>query len=255
MPLISTPAIVLATWRYRETSKIVRLVTQDHGVQSVIAKGALRPRSRFGAALQVLSGGQAHYVHHDRRELHTLTAFDLVTLPVLLTRDVGRYATATVLAELMLRVAPAEPHPEAFALLAAALRRLELEPLASLEATGINAVWRLVAALGFAPGVDACVRDGRVLESGGSLSLAWSLPEGGALCPGCARGTETVLIPAEGAAALRRLVGEGGVLPVLDRSNAAAHRRLVARYIRHHVGEGATLPALDFWQQSAWAPA
>lgn len=253
MPLISTPAIVLATWRYGETSKVVRLATQDHGVQSVIAKGALRPRSRFGAALQVLSGGQAHYVQHDRREMHTLTAFDLLTLPVLLTRDVGRYATGTVLAELMLRVAPAEPHPEAFVLVADALRRLELEPVASLEATGIHAVWRLVAALGFAPGVDLCVRDGRSLESSGPL--AWSLQEGGALCAGCARGTETVQLPAAAAAALRQLVAIDAALPVLDRSNAAAHRRLLARYIRHHVGEGATLPALDFWRHSAWATA
>lgn len=252
MPLISTPAIVLATWRYGETSKIVRLATREHGVQSVIAKGALRPRSRFGAALQVLSGGQAHYIHHDRRELQTLTAFDLVSLPVLLTRDVGRYATATALAELILRVSPVEPHPEAFELLAAALRRLELEPPATLEAVALHSVWQLVAALGFAPGVDRCVRDGRPLAPDGALP--WSLEEGGALCAACARGTETVRLPPDGTAALRALLQEGGVLPVLDRPNAAAHRRLAARYIRHHVGEGAALPALDFWQQSAWMP-
>lgn len=253
MPLISTPAIVLATWRYGETSKIVRLATHDHGVQSVIAKGALRPRSRFGAALQVLSGGQAHYIQHDHRELHILTAFDLQTLPVLLTRDVGRYATGTVLAELLLRVAPAEPHPEAFDLLAAAIRRLEAEALPSLEALGINAIWRLVGALGFAPGVDACARDGRALAPG--ESLAWSLQDGGALCPVCARGTETVRLTPEAAAALRQLVSDTQPLPLLDRPNAAAHRRLLARYIRHHVGEGSSLPALEFWQQPAWVSA
>lgn len=253
MPLISTPAIVLATWRYGETSKIVRLATRDHGVQGVIAKGALRPRSRFGAALQVLSGGQAHYVQHERRELNTLTAFDLLTLPVLLTRHVGRYATGTVMAELLLRVAPAEPHPEAFELLAAGIRRLELEPPESLEAAGISAVWRLVGALGFAPSVNACVRDGLVLDFDGPL--AWSLNDGGGLCPACARGTETVPLSPEAASALRQLVSESGPLPELDRSNAAAHRRLLSRYIRHHVGEGATLPALEFWQQPAWVPA
>lgn len=253
MPLLSTPAIVLATWRYGETSKIVRLATREHGVQSVIAKGALRPRSRFGAALQVLSGGQAHYVQHEGRELHTLTAFDLVSLPFLLTRDVGRYATATVLSELMLRVAPAEPHPEAFELLSAALRRLELEPPPSLEAAAIQTVWGLVAALGFSPGVESCVRDGRPLTAGGGL--AWSLPEGGALCTTCARGTETVQLPPNAEAALRVMLREGGALPDLDRPNAAAHRRLVGRYIHHHVGEGAALPALDFWQQPAWVSA
>ena len=43
MPVVTTPAIVLSALRYSETSKIVRLATRDHGVQSAIAKGALRP--------------------------------------------------------------------------------------------------------------------------------------------------------------------------------------------------------------------
>ena len=55
MSLVSTPAIVLSALRYSESSKIVRLATRELGVQSAIAKGALRPRSRFGAALQLLS--------------------------------------------------------------------------------------------------------------------------------------------------------------------------------------------------------
>src|SRR5512143_3373997 len=124
MPLVSTPAIVLSAMRYGETSKIVRLATRDHGVQSAIAKGALRPRSRFGAALQVLSTGQAQLLLSERKDLHTLTAFDLTSLPVTITRDVSRYATATVLAEVMLRFAPAEPHPESYDVLVGALAAL-----------------------------------------------------------------------------------------------------------------------------------
>jgi DNA repair protein RecO (recombination protein O) len=253
MSLLTTPAIVLAAWRYGETSKIVRLATESLGVQGVIAKGALRPRSRFGAALQVLSGGTAHILHRDTRDLHILSAFDLQHLPVRLTRDVGRYATGTVLAELMLRVAPAEPHPEAFAVLRSALERLEQVEAEALEAEALASVWSLVAALGFAPAVDRCVRDGRPIEPG--AELAWSLAEGGALCPRCARGTEVTVLPPEGAESLRRLVAGALPLPSLDPRHAAAHRRLVARYIRHHLGEGAPLAALEFWQQRAWAPA
>ena len=107
MPLVSTPAIVLSAMRYGETSKIVRLATRDHGVQSAIAKGALRPRSRFGAALQLLSGGQAHLLLSERRDLHTLTAFDVVTIPVGLTGRMPCYATGVMLAELMVRLVPA----------------------------------------------------------------------------------------------------------------------------------------------------
>src|SRR5918995_3198080 len=103
MTLVSTPAIILATLRYSETSKIVRLATRDLGVQSAIAKGALRPRSRFGAALQVLSEGQAQLLVKEHRELHTLTGFDLAHLHMGLAGELGRYATATTVAEVILR--------------------------------------------------------------------------------------------------------------------------------------------------------
>src|ERR671935_1746759 len=112
MPLVTTPAVVLQAYRYSETSKVVRLATRDHGVQSAIAKGALRPRSRFGAALQLLSEGQAQLLTKEHRELHILTAFDLLRLHVRLAHDLERYATAMALAEVMLRFAPPDPHPE-----------------------------------------------------------------------------------------------------------------------------------------------
>src|ERR687890_1700196 len=108
MALVTTSAIVLSTVRYSETSKIVRLATRDLGVQSAIAKGALRPRSRFGAALQLLSEGQAQLLVKEHRELHILAAFDLSRLHAGLAADLERYATASALAEVMLRFAPAD---------------------------------------------------------------------------------------------------------------------------------------------------
>src|SRR3954465_5154449 len=94
-------------------------------VQSGIAKGALRPKSRFGAALQLLSQGQAQLLMKENRELHVLTAFDLRRLHVGLARDLERYACACTLAEVMLRFAPPDPHPESFDLLQEALEQLE----------------------------------------------------------------------------------------------------------------------------------
>jgi hypothetical protein len=42
---------------------------------------------------------------------------------------------------------------------------------------------------------------------------------------------------------------------LLDARHGAAHRRLLARYVRYHLGEGAELPALDFWLRLSWMPA
>src|SRR2546425_555672 len=102
MPLVATPAVVLQAYRYSESSKVVRLATRDLGVQSAIAKGALRPKSRFGAGLELLSEGTAQLYFRETRELHTLGAFDLVNLRRDLAADVGPFAGAAALAEVML---------------------------------------------------------------------------------------------------------------------------------------------------------
>jgi DNA repair protein RecO (recombination protein O) len=253
MPQLDTPAIVLSSVRYSETSKVVRLATREHGVQSAIAKGALRTRSRFGAALQTLSEGQARLLVKEHRELHILAGFDLLRLHVGLASDLERYATASALAEVMLRFAPADPHPESYDLLRDALSLLEVAPTPELEPLGFRVLWQLVSTLGFAPALDACVRDGTVLPREGGL--AFSTREGGALCPSCAAGLGAVQLPADARADLGCLLDAEAALPRLDRRHAESHRRLLARYIRYHLGEGAELPALDFWLRRPWMAA
>src|SRR6266567_287583 len=109
MSLVTTPAVVLQTYRYSETSKVVRLATRDLGVQSAIAKGALRPKSRFGAGLELLSEGVAQLYFRETRELHTLGAFDLVNLRRDLAGDVGRCCSAWPMAACSVRAACRRP--------------------------------------------------------------------------------------------------------------------------------------------------
>ena len=253
MPVVSTPAVVLSSLRYSETSKIVRLATREYGVQSVIAKGALRPKSRFGAALQLLSEGQAQFVLKENRELHLLTGFDLRQLHVGLAEELERYAVACALAEVMLRFAPPDPHPESFDLLLHALAVLEQAPLTAVEPLGFRLLWRMVSVLGFEPSLDACVIDGTALPTGGPLPF--STREGGALCQGCAALHGATQLPAEARADLGALMDADAKLPSFDEKHGAAHRRLLGRYIRYHLAEGAELPALEFWAQRPWVGA
>jgi DNA repair protein RecO (recombination protein O) len=253
MPLASTPSIVLSALRYSESSKIVRLATRDLGVQSAIAKGALRPKSRFGGALQLLSEGQAQLLMKEGRELNLLTAFDLRHLHVGLATDLERYAIACALAEVMLRFAPSDPHPESFEVLQQALEQLETTPQASVEPLGFRLLWELVSVLGFAPSVSACVIDGTLLPEKGALPF--STRDGGALCAGCAVERGATQLPEADRADLVALLDPAASLPQLDSRHGAAHRRLIARYIRYHLGEGANLPALEFWMERPWEAA
>jgi DNA repair protein RecO (recombination protein O) len=250
MPLVSTSAIVLSALRYSETSKIVRLATREYGVQSVIAKGALRPKSRFGAALQVLSEGQAQFVLKENRELHLLTSFDLRRLHVGLAAELERYAVACALAEVMLRFAPPDPHAQSFDLLLHALDELELALSGSVEALGYRLLWQMVSVLGFEPSLDACVIDGTPLPDDGPLPF--STRDGGALCQLCAAQHGATQLPKQARSDLKALMNPDTELPAFDEKHSAAHRRLLGRYIRYHLAEGAELPALEFWTQQPW---
>jgi DNA repair protein RecO (recombination protein O) len=253
MALVSTPGIVLTTLRYSETSKIVRLATRDCGVQSAIAKGAFRAKSRFGGSLQLFSEGQAQLLMKEHRELNILAAFDLRRLHIGLAGDIERYALASALSEVMLRFAPPDPHPESFDVLQFSLIELEAAPSTSVEPLGFRLLWHLVSVLGFAPSVDACTIDGTPVSTDGPLPF--STRDGGALCSTCARGRGATQLAERDRTDLAALLDPTAALPALDNRHSAAHRRLLARYIRYHLAEGADLPALDFWMQRPWAAA
>ena len=251
MAVIQSDAIVLSAIRYGETSKIVRLATRDHGVISAIAKGASRPKSRFGGALQVLSNGLAHWIPPRHGELNTLTAFDLTRLPIRLGESLPRYAAALALSEVVQRFASTEHDPSVFESVGAGLARLEGAPDADIEAEGIRALWMVLGVLGFSPAVEACVLDGTVVTHG--ERFAFSASEGGALCDQCAHSRAAHWLDRSDYDDLVALLDGGAALPSLDERHATAHRRLLARFVQHQVAEGADLPALEFWLREPWA--
>lgn len=258
MTLVSTPAIVLRSYRYSETSKIVRLATRDYGVQSAIAKGVLRPRSPFGAALETLSEGVAQLYHKETRELQTLAAFDVIQLRRDLASDLGRFAGAAALSEVMLKMAPPAPLPAAYQAFTKGLDALARAAPEQADAVASRWLWLLVGVLGFAPQLDACVRDGRAVSG----TVAFSPAEGGVLCASCAglKPPPPTRLPPQAYRDLRALNDEQAELPALDAAHAAAHRRLVARFVRHHLGEVAgqrngkqeRSSAIDIWERRAW---
>ncbi|HET7791459.1 MAG TPA: DNA repair protein RecO [Gemmatimonadales bacterium] len=256
MSLVSTPAVVLQTYRYSETSKVVRLATRDLGVQSAIAKGALRPKSRFGAGLELLSEGTAQLYFRETRELHTLAAFDVIDLRRDLAADVGRFAGATALAEVMLRMAPPAAVPAAYDVLLAALDALASAPEEAADAAAARGLWLLVAALGFGVSLDTCVKDGAPVAPDGERAILFSTSEGGVLCANCEPSDSPTRLPPRAYQDLVALNDPAAALPALDPAHAAAHRRLAARFARHHLGDApGRLPALDFWERRAWAAA
>lgn len=241
-PLL-TPAIVLGSLRYSESSRIVRLVTRDLGVQSAIAKGALRPRSPFGASLQLLSEGQAHLLASRSSDLHTLTAFDLTATHSGLAANLARFGAASALAEVAARFVPPVSNPFLFDQLREAVQLIELAPVDAIGVVTLRAMWRLIGELGLGPTVMHCARDAAILPDG---SAAFSIRDGGFVCAACSRLGATTRLAERDRMDLVALMEPDADLPLLDRRQAAAHRRLLHRWVREHLSD-TPLPALEAW--------
>ena len=246
MPLVTTDAVVLHSFRYSETSKIVRLLTRDHGPQSVIAKGAMNPKSKFGARLQSLSEGVASFFLKPARDLHTLQEFDVVIQRPELSRDARRFGASTALAEVVMRFAPAEAHPEIYELVVEVLERLSASAADELDSQTLAGLWTTVAALGFEPSVGQCARCGEPVPLG---PARFSVSDGGFLCTRCARGTQVRTLHPDDRAMLELLIsGHPEEVGPLEPKQVKAHRRLLVQFVERHLAEGRELPALAIWQ-------
>ena len=245
MALVSLRGLVLQSFAYGETSKILRLLTPETGVVSVIAKGARRPKSRFGGLLEPFAEGQADFFRREGRDLHTLGGWDLRRARHGLGRDLVAFGGASLLAELVLRFGTDEPSPVLFARLSSALDAM-CSPGAGSEGITIAAAWELVAILGFAPQTEQCVRCGRSLEP--DEPARFDAAGGGSACSGCRPGGR-VLEPAV-RAALERMVagaGAGDGPPAVG----AVHRRLLRTFLHGHLSEDRPLRSLDLFIEQA----
>ncbi|TMQ69417.1 MAG: DNA repair protein RecO, partial [Candidatus Eisenbacteria bacterium] len=78
MALTRSEGIVLKTHALGDTSRIVVVFTREQGLVRLVAKGARKPPSRFGFALEPLS--RAHYIYYRKpdRDLHLLSQAETI---------------------------------------------------------------------------------------------------------------------------------------------------------------------------------
>jgi DNA repair protein RecO (recombination protein O) len=127
--LDSTAAILLRKTRYSDTSLIVSWFTAGHGKIKTIAKGALRPKSRFAGTLDLFYECEIAISRSPRSDLHTLREAVLSDSRENLRRDYPRVALAAYFVELLdLATEPDHSAPELFDLLSRALRHLDQKP-------------------------------------------------------------------------------------------------------------------------------
>jgi DNA repair protein RecO (recombination protein O) len=82
MPLHTTDALILRTYKLGESDRIVVFLTRDRGKKRGVAKNARQSRRRFGGALEPMTYGRVGYVERERRELVRLDYVEQLRSPL-----------------------------------------------------------------------------------------------------------------------------------------------------------------------------
>ncbi|MHB1072711.1 MAG: DNA repair protein RecO [Gemmatimonadaceae bacterium] len=252
MPLISSDAIVLHAFDYLESSRILRLVTREAGVRSVLAKGLRKSARRYGGAIDLFSRGTANFYTKPGRDLDTLASFDDARPAVALAADLAKFTGASMLAELMLRFGRDAADEGLYDAMADALERLTRAPAHVVLTVALAAAWRLVDELGFAPSLESCAACHVALAT--TDPALFSHPAGGVLCQRCARLHTGRLLPPEARRAIIDWRAKGVADPVrLDEASGRAHQRLLREFVREHLADDRPLQAFAVWEHEPWS--
>lgn len=181
---LKTEAIVLRSIRYGEADRILHLYSAKRGRIGAIAKGARRPRSRFGGRLEPFFRLDL-VLHEGRGELLTVTQVSTVDgYPRLRSSAAGLGAGARACDAVLRLLDSAEPNLPAYNLLCRYLALLD-EPTADAAGLETALAFRLKLALaaGFAPELASCTRCGEAEHLVGFSGAA-----GGVVCAACQAG-------------------------------------------------------------------
>ena len=164
---ITTMALVLRTVDYKETDKILTLLTQDQGKLTASARGCRKKGSAIAAGCQLLAWSEM--VLYDYQGRWAVKEASTERLFLGIRDDIGRLALGCYFAEAAeLLAVEGEENSELLSLILNslhALDRMQEKPLSLVKAAF---EWKAMALAGYEPLIDG----GRVSGEGVSLSLS-----------------------------------------------------------------------------------
>jgi DNA repair protein RecO (recombination protein O) len=227
--LITARAVLLRSHPYSESSRVLRFLTDRHGLVGVMAKGVRRPRSA-AEGLDLFAEGSLSYYHKDTRDLQTLNAFDVGKDRRGLGGDPRRLAAAAVVAELVLRHAGEADGGGLFDAVSGALDALACAGSDEVGGVLLREGWGLVSGLGYRPDPAMCVVCERVLAADELARMDFA--QGGLRCAACSGSHAGPRVGPGARAQLAALLG-GTVPDPLTRPRA--HLQLLSDFVTYHL--------------------
>lgn len=198
MSIHQTEAIIINSFDFKESDKLVTLYTQKLGKVRAIVKGVRKPTSKLAASLGLFTHLKVTLFGKRPKELYRLTQTEIIHFHHRLREDVNRLAYTSLFIELLNRATGEnEPETELFTLTSNYLNGIE-KKVDLLSYTLIHLI-KLLQITGFAPWLTSCVVCRKTLpQQGKKAQFMVSVHKGGLVCSECqnkksrGRGTSTL---------------------------------------------------------------
>lgn len=258
MPSLEDQAVCIRVWDWSETSQTAVLLTKDHGMIRVLAKGSKRERSAFSGGLETCTLGQMGVIVKPSSELGLLTHWDLLDPMLGVRKNLASFRVGMLAIDLIPRLIQGhDPHPEIFDALYELLTRCSQGGYADsqIDQDSIHKVlawfmWIALVEVGAMPITDHDVRTGDALVSASVYGFSSALggitqdpithdPQLYSTAQGNHKEDAEVWRVREQTVVFMRTLGESpDINQFLDESDDQCHRlaRLLASYIRERTG-------------------
>ena len=249
MNIIKTEGIIIRSQDYLESSKIVTCYTKDYGKVALIAKGARRPKSKFGGAIDLLHQVQLVYYLKENRELQTLSQADIFKSFHYFSSDISRFSLALAAAEIVIQLEMKEhPNPQLYSYFVETLT--SIEKANNPELILYQFVWRWLETSGFRPKLRRCLKCGQ-FPANETVRFKFSL--GGYYCSNCKFGTEGVIKISIECIHLILELRDSTPIQLVDKRIEDAIlsevKYIIWRFLQHHVEGIKELKALRFYKK------
>ena len=178
--------IILSEVDYKESSKIINVLTKEYGIIGFIAKGTKKVNSPLTAVTSKLTYGYFH-VKYKENGLSTLMEVDVINRFKNIKKDISMMSYSLYLLELSDRVYKHSENNTIYDELIASLKKID-EGYDYQVITNIFEL-KMLDYLGIRPVVDECVNCGSKHDI-----VTISSYKGGYICKNCARGEVIVNI-------------------------------------------------------------
>ncbi len=173
----SLEGIILSETNYSESSKILNILTEEHGLIGVISKGCRNLKSKLRGVSRKLIYGMIH-IYYKENGLSTLIGIDVINSFSHISTDLERISYASYILDIAYQIVKQNDSKEIYTLLKDTLLKIE-EGFNPLVLTNILEL-KLLDFLGVKPNIDGCA------ICGSTKNIAClSSDSGGYVCINC----------------------------------------------------------------------